>query len=123
VAGRRRKQRRNRCVNHALAAGENHPAAESQRDPRMLGIVLADTARMREEHPVDHCSSLFAMLPGADYRVATQRATTGPVATRPRRLSGAIMVIGAVEKTRTSTGFRPQRPQRCATTSSSTTAL
>ena len=29
---------------------------------------------------------------------------------------------GAVEKTRTSTGFRPQRPQRCASTSSATTA-
>ncbi len=31
-------------------------------------------------------------------------------------------VNGAVEKTRTSTGFRPQRPQRCASTSSATTA-
>src|SRR3546814_18689571 len=30
--------------------------------------------------------------------------------------------IGAVEKTRTSTAFRPQRPQRCASTSSATTA-
>ena len=29
---------------------------------------------------------------------------------------------GAVEKTRTSTGFRPQRPQRCASTNSATTA-
>ena len=29
---------------------------------------------------------------------------------------------GAVEKTRTSTAFRPQRPQRCASTSSATTA-
>ncbi len=31
-------------------------------------------------------------------------------------------VTGAVEKTRTSTAFRPQRPQRCASTSSATTA-
>ena len=31
-------------------------------------------------------------------------------------------LFGAVEKTRTSTGFRPQRPQRCASTSSATTA-
>src|SRR3546814_4699352 len=31
--------------------------------------------------------------------------------------------IGAVEKTRTSTASRPQRPQRCASTSSATTAL
>jgi hypothetical protein len=31
-------------------------------------------------------------------------------------------VIGAVEKTRTSTAFRPQRPQRCASTNSATTA-
>ena len=30
---------------------------------------------------------------------------------------------GAVEKTRTSTAFRPQRPQRCASTSSATTAF
>ena len=29
---------------------------------------------------------------------------------------------GAVEKTRTSTGFTPQRPQRCASTNSATTA-
>ena len=33
------------------------------------------------------------------------------------------ILFGAVEKTRTSTGFRPQRPQRCASTSSATTAL
>ena len=31
-------------------------------------------------------------------------------------------LAGAVEKTRTSTAFRPQRPQRCASTSSATTA-
>ena len=30
--------------------------------------------------------------------------------------------FGAVEKTRTSTALRPQRPQRCASTSSATTA-
>gem|GEM_PF-4075299 len=30
--------------------------------------------------------------------------------------------FGAAEKTRTSTGFRPQRPQRCASTSSATAA-
>ncbi len=35
----------------------------------------------------------------------------------------ALTGSGAVEKTRTSTGFRPQRPQRCASTSSATTAL
>ncbi len=33
-----------------------------------------------------------------------------------------IGLLGAVEKTRTSTAFRPQRPQRCASTSSATTA-
>src|SRR3546814_13953580 len=31
-------------------------------------------------------------------------------------------LFGAVEKTRTSTAFRQQRPQRCASTSSATTA-
>jgi hypothetical protein len=33
-----------------------------------------------------------------------------------------VLHVGAVEKTRTSTAFRPQRPQRCASTSSATTA-
>src|SRR5918993_4377785 len=37
--------------------------------------------------------------------------------------AGLWLGDGAVEKTRTSTGFRPQRPQRCASTSSATTAL
>ncbi len=32
------------------------------------------------------------------------------------------LLIGAVEKTRTSTRFLPQRPQRCASTNSATTA-
>ena len=36
--------------------------------------------------------------------------------------SGFSGLCGAVEKTRTSTAFRPQRPQRCASTSSATTA-
>ena len=35
---------------------------------------------------------------------------------------GFAKMSGAVEKTRTSTAFRPQRPQRCASTSSATTA-
>jgi len=37
-------------------------------------------------------------------------------------LTGYLGLFGAVEKTRTSTGFRPQRPQRCASTNSATTA-
>ena len=37
-------------------------------------------------------------------------------------MKGIPRLSGAVEKTRTSTGFRPQRPQRCASTSSATTA-
>ncbi len=42
---------------------------------------------------------------------------------RPRAKIGYLVgLFGAVEKTRTSTGFRPQRPQRCASTSSATTA-
>ena len=42
---------------------------------------------------------------------------------RPRIRAGSLVgLTGAVEKTRTSTGFRPQRPQRCASTSSATTA-
>ncbi len=34
-----------------------------------------------------------------------------------------IFYIGAVEKTRTSTLVKEQRPQRCASTNSATTAL
>ncbi len=34
-----------------------------------------------------------------------------------------MRISGAVEKTRTSTGVTPQRPQRCASTNSATTAL
>ena len=43
---------------------------------------------------------------------------------KPRVLHGSEMAasIGAVEKTRTSTEFPPQRPQRCASTNSATTA-
>ena len=37
-------------------------------------------------------------------------------------VSQSALKDGAVEKTRTSTAFRPQRPQRCASTSSATTA-
>ncbi len=33
-----------------------------------------------------------------------------------------MFLIGAAEKTRTSTGVTPQRPQRCASTSSATAA-
>jgi hypothetical protein len=36
---------------------------------------------------------------------------------------GVNLKNGAVEKTRTSTMFPPQRPQRCASTNSATTAL
>src|SRR5712691_2615320 len=35
---------------------------------------------------------------------------------------GGPAKLGAVEKTRTSTEFPPQRPQRCASTNSATTA-
>src|SRR3546814_6081542 len=40
----------------------------------------------------------------------------------PRNYTYLSKDIGAVEKTRTSKGFRPQRPQRCAFTSSAMTA-
>ena len=39
-----------------------------------------------------------------------------------RLIQSIRQVNGAAKKTRTSTGFRPQRPQRCASTSSATTA-
>ena len=38
-------------------------------------------------------------------------------------LKKIIFYIGAVEKTRTSTLVKEQRPQRCASTNSATTAL
>ena len=40
-----------------------------------------------------------------------------------RSINGLFILYGAVEKTRTSTGFPPQRPQRCASTNSATTAF
>lgn len=57
----------------------------------------------------------------------------GPYFQGPKRLSGPLAGArrlyqiscesdGAVKKTRTSTGFRPQRPQRCASTNSAMTA-
>ena len=47
----------------------------------------------------------------------------GTGAGRPQaKISYLVGLFGAVEKTRTSTGFRPQRPQRCASTNSATTA-
>ena len=39
-----------------------------------------------------------------------------------RNLGDTILKDGAAEKTRTSTGLRPQRPQRCASTNSATAA-
>ncbi len=38
-------------------------------------------------------------------------------------IAAPMVKSGAVEKTRTSTGITPQRPQRCASTNSATTAL
>ena len=40
-----------------------------------------------------------------------------------RSKSAGLVQSGAVEKTRTSTGSLPQRPQRCASTNSATTAF
>ena len=40
----------------------------------------------------------------------------------PKVLTFGPFVFGAVEKTRTSTGVSPQRPQRCASTNSATAA-
>ena len=40
----------------------------------------------------------------------------------PEAAGASIYPSGAAKKTRTSTGFRPQRPQRCASTNSATTA-
>jgi hypothetical protein len=49
-------------------------------------------------------------------------ATPGVNPFAPEDFQSHSGLSGAVEKTRTSTGFRPQRPQRCASTSSATTA-
>lgn len=52
--------------------------------------------------------------------LARRHGLPGGQGVGPYRTS--TLKIGAVEKTRTSTAFRPQRPQRCASTSSATTA-
>lgn len=56
---------------------------------------------------------------------AAVRASGEAGTTPPRREPHSLTIFrmaGAVEKTRTSTGFHPQRPQRCASTNSATTA-
>ena len=46
----------------------------------------------------------------------------GPPVSIERLLGHSLGLSGAVKKTRTSTAFRPQRPQRCASTNSAMTA-
>ena len=54
--------------------------------------------------------------------MAQNCAITGSSSPSMRNLVWRYGLLGAVEKTRTSTGVSPQRPQRCASTSSATTA-
>ena len=72
-----------------------------------LARLCADFARLRRSRIIQHAA-----------RPAAYRANCRHVPSRTAR-----DLAGAVEKTRTSTAFRPQRPQRCASTSSATTAL
>ena len=74
-----------------------------------------------------HARRLVAKLAFAD-RVAYDRklGARTPEIALPFKALGDVYTLqkksGAVEKTRTSTGVTPQRPQRCASTNSATTA-
>ena len=58
----------------------------------------------------------------AESSAGRKTPTSGDLSTRSECPRHVAACAGAVEKTRTSTAFRPQRPQRCASTSSATTA-
>ena len=80
-------------------------------EPAILGNGCAP-------HSARRCKAACAR--GLDRRSAPclpiNRSPAGEISVFKRR------IFGAVEKTRTSTGFRPQRPQRCASTNSATAA-
>ena len=78
-------------------------AAKIEADLNLRAVVTADKAIVR----------LGAVHVTSDARDCSRRRASPSL--RPA-------CSGAVEKTRTSTAFRPQRPQRCASTSSATTA-
>ena len=96
------------------ASGETNSSAVRFYTAETAGLSRAEIGR---KETVSDCTSTKT-----NPEIPRNRAPFGgslpPVSACPG-LSG---LSGAVEKTRTSTGFRPQRPQRCASTSSATTA-
>ena len=91
------------------------------------GRPRAERSVVDAEHTVVRLGSIQPRQPiiaaRGDHRRACRLPASGEAEHRARLRSAMSYVdAGAVEKTRTSTAFRPQRPQRCASTSSATTA-
>lgn len=87
---------------HGAARRSNHRAADGGWVKDWEEAAILSLLRLRSE---------TAELGGI---MANQQEYTGP-----KDRSG---LSGAAKKTRTSTGFRPQRPQRCASTNSAMAA-
>lgn len=135
--------RRNRLLEEA----ETPPGANVKRPLRgsCQGLNLSSTpsavrtdgnrpVRSHVEKPCRRSLSDRFIMPPAIHAVRTfeERKPTSQTAESATQGIGVSLVplavgigrykSGAAEKTRTSTGFRPQRPQRCASTSSATAA-
>ena len=95
----------------AAAVGQIHLAHAYEEAFRNLFDTLDEVEQIAEVYGHEHVGGgTLADL------IREAVALVGQLPGRPR------FHDGAVEKTRTSTAFRPQRPQRCASTSSATTA-
>ena len=135
VPGGRRPRPDHRRLGGAAGAGAADQRADADlRALRRLGRLrlprrAAGEERRRRRHPGGGAGPRLdlRLVAGARRRPATRcsgssrsrSSCSGPGG----RCSGRRGGDGAVEKTRTSTGVSPQRPQRCASTSSATTAL
>ncbi len=81
----------------------------------------ASHSRMRMAHPAK--DSALKMPLGHFSKNPNPKRLSGPLSGARRHCPVLnFKSDGAVKKTRTSTGFRPQRPQRCASTNSAMTA-
>ncbi len=88
------------------------------RHHRLTGRVRRLSPSTIEPHPRDPAAGLDSSRRW--WLGPSPSPSSGPINRHPWR--PLLIGSGAAEKTRTSTSFRTQRPQRCASTSSATTA-
>jgi hypothetical protein len=105
-----------------LARPANHLGLRLRPNRGAVRILRPETAsvlrlKSLRDRPVSDCSS--GMRTAKTARQCALHGVSQVQISLRGRCSG---LFGADEKTRTSTAFRPQRPQRCASTSSATTA-